>query len=111
MWVRSIPGLVQWVRIQHCHELRYRLVCEALIRPLAWKLPFATGEALKSKQTNKQTNPRDLFLTLQEAEVQDKMPTDLFLAYRQLSSHCVRTGQRDKALISLPLLVRMLLQS
>ena len=33
-----------------------RLVASALIRPLAWKLPYAAGAALKRQKENKQTN-------------------------------------------------------
>ena len=40
----------------------------ALIRPLAWEPPYATGVALKSKETKQQQNPNsddDLELTFQ----------------------------------------------
>ena len=33
-----------------------RLAAIALIRPLAWELPYATGEALKSKKPKKTKN-------------------------------------------------------
>ena len=59
----SIPGLAQWLRIQHCCELWCRLqtwlgsgvgMAEAeaiaLIRPLAWERPYAVGAALKKKK-------------------------------------------------------------
>ena len=60
-----IPGLAQWVRIRHCHELwcrsKMRLgSCIAVavawsaavtpIRPLAWEPPHASGVAIKSKK-------------------------------------------------------------
>ena len=32
--------------------LRCRLAAVALIRPLAWELPYAVGEALKKKYSN-----------------------------------------------------------
>ena len=34
-----------------------RLATVALIRPLAWELPYATGAALKSKKKKKIKNP------------------------------------------------------
>ena len=60
--VRSLASL-SGLRIQCCHELWYRsqtwlgsgiAVAVALIRPMAWELPYPVGAALKSKQTNKQ---------------------------------------------------------
>ena len=51
----SIPGLAQWVKDQALPWLWCRPATVAPIRPLAWELPHAVGEALKSK-TNKQTN-------------------------------------------------------
>ena len=48
----SIPGLAQWVKDLVLLVLRCRLVAAALILPLAWELPCATGVALK---TNKRT--------------------------------------------------------
>ena len=47
--VGLIPGLVQWVKDRHCHELWCRPGAAAPIGPLAWKPPFATLEALKIK--------------------------------------------------------------
>ena len=56
--VGSNPGLAQWVAVS-CgvgHRggldlaltwLRCRLAAAALIQPLAWELPYATGVALK----------------------------------------------------------------
>ena len=58
--VGSIPGLTQQVRIWHCCKLQcrsqmwlgssvarlcHRLAVAALIRPLAWECPHATGAA------------------------------------------------------------------
>ena len=51
----SIPSLTQWIRDLALLWLWCRLAATALIRPLAWEPPYATGVALKSKkQTNKQ---------------------------------------------------------
>ena len=44
--VGSIPGLAQWVKDPSS-------VAAALIRPLAWELPYVTGVALTRQ--NKQT--------------------------------------------------------
>ena len=63
----SIPGLAQWVedlalrelwcgsQTQHgSHVLWHRPAATALIRPLAWEPPCATGAALeKTKKQNK----------------------------------------------------------
>ena len=64
----SIPGLAQWVRDLCCRELWcscrrgsdpallwlwHRLVAVALIRPLAWKSPYATGAALEKAKRQK----------------------------------------------------------
>ena len=46
----SLSGL----RIQYCHELWCRLAATALIRPLAWDLPYAVGVALKSQKKKKE---------------------------------------------------------
>ena len=43
-------------QISHGLWLWYRLAAVALIRPLAWKRPYATGATLKNKQTNKNTD-------------------------------------------------------
>ena len=54
--VRSLASL-SGLRIQRCHELWHRLAATALIGPLAWEPPYATGAALKSKtKTNKKIN-------------------------------------------------------
>ena len=42
----SLSGL----RIQHCCELWCRLTAAALIRRLAWELPYASSVAIKSKK-------------------------------------------------------------
>ena len=64
----SIPGLAQWIKDQHCHELWCRSqtwlgssIAVALgrpaaiapIGPLAWEPPYATGVALKRKGEKK----------------------------------------------------------
>ena len=46
----SIPGLTQWVKDLALLWLWRRPVAVALIRPLAWELPYATGVSLKSKK-------------------------------------------------------------
>ena len=62
----SIPGLAQWVKDLAFHKLWYRLqtwlrsgvavsirlAAAALIEPLAWKLPYAAGAALKRQNEN-----------------------------------------------------------
>ena len=59
----SIPGLAQWVKDLAFHKLWYRLqtwlrsgvavsirlAAAALIEPLAWKIPYVAGAALKTK--------------------------------------------------------------
>ena len=49
----SICGLTQWVKDPVLCELWCRLAAAALIRPLAWELPNATGTSLKSKKKKK----------------------------------------------------------
>ena len=51
--VGSIPGLAQWVKDQHCHELWYRLAATAPIRPLTWEPPYGAGVALKRQKDKK----------------------------------------------------------
>ena len=52
----SIPGLDQWVKDLALLWLWRGLAAVALIRPLAWEPPLATGVALKRQKdkTNKQ---------------------------------------------------------
>ena len=73
----SVPGLAQWVKLQHCHELWYRSqmwleskccgggVCRpaatAQIQPLAWEPPYAAGGALKKQK--RQNKNKNLMLT------------------------------------------------
>ena len=57
-----VPGLAQWVKDPALRSptwlrspwlwLWRRLGAAALIRPLAWELPYATGVALKRKKKN-----------------------------------------------------------
>ena len=48
-----IPGLAQWVKDLAWLWLWRRLAAAALIQPLAWVLPYASGVALKrQKQLN-----------------------------------------------------------
>ena len=53
----SIPGLAQWVKDQGLLWLWCRAVATALIGPLAWKPPYATGAALKRQK-------KKMFVTL-----------------------------------------------
>ena len=43
----SIPGLAQWVKDPELLWLWRRPAATALIRPLAWEPPYATGVALE----------------------------------------------------------------
>ena len=60
-----IPGLAQWVKDKHCHELWcsrrcgsdpamlwlwYRPAAIALIRSLTWEPPYVVGVALKRQK-------------------------------------------------------------
>ena len=55
MWVRSLT-LLSGLRIWCC-ELWLRLAASALIPPLAWEHPYATGAALKNKNKQKSKKP------------------------------------------------------
>ena len=50
--VRSLASL-SGLRIWRCRELWCRPAATALIRPLAWELPYAVGAALKKMKINK----------------------------------------------------------
>ena len=64
----SIPGLTQWVKDLALLWLWHRPAAVALIRSLAWELPYAAGAALekakrqkkknKKQQTNKKTQQK-----------------------------------------------------
>ena len=54
--VRSL-ALLSGLRIQHGGELWCRLVATALIWPLAWEPPYATGVALKRQNNNNNKKP------------------------------------------------------
>ena len=43
----SIPGLAQWVKDLALLWLWHRLAAIALIRPLGWQPPYASGVAVK----------------------------------------------------------------
>ena len=45
-----IPSLAQWVKDPVLRWLWHRPAAAALIRTLAWELPYATGVALKRKK-------------------------------------------------------------
>ena len=49
----SMPGLAQWVKDPVLLWLWCRLAAVALIRPLAWKPPYAKGVALKRQKGQK----------------------------------------------------------
>ena len=49
----SIPGLAQWVKDLVLLWLWCRLAATALIQPLAWEPPCATGGALKRQKNEK----------------------------------------------------------
>ena len=42
--------------------LRYKLAAVALIQPLAWEPPYATGSVLKSKKKKKKIQVKDFLL-------------------------------------------------
>ena len=46
----SIPGLAQWVKDLALLWLWHRPAAATQIRPLAWDLPYAVGEALKRRK-------------------------------------------------------------
>ena len=48
-----IPGLPQWVKDRELLWLWDRLVAPALIQPLAWESPYASGAALKRQKKKK----------------------------------------------------------
>ena len=58
------PGLAQWVGDLVLLWLWCRPAGAALIRPLAWELPYAVGVALKSKKRKKKRT--DLCYNLDE---------------------------------------------
>ena len=45
-----VPALAQWVEDPAWLWLWCRLVAVALIQPLAWEIPYATGVALKKQK-------------------------------------------------------------
>ena len=60
MQVQTLASL-SGLRIQpYCHELWCRIAAAALIQPLAWELPYASGVALKKKKIDK-TNMKGLY--------------------------------------------------
>ena len=48
-----IPGLAQWVKDPALLWLWCRPAAAALVRPLAWELPYTSGVALKKKSKKK----------------------------------------------------------
>ena len=57
----SIPGLAQWVKDLALLWLCCRPAATNPIQPLAWKLPYVTGSALKKKK-QENTLPDHLYL-------------------------------------------------
>ena len=55
----SIPGLTQWFKDPVLLWLWCRLAVATLIRPLAWKLPYAEDVALKRPKKKKKERERD----------------------------------------------------
>ena len=49
----SIPGPAHWVKDPALLWLWFRQAATALIGPLVWELPYATGEALKNQKKKK----------------------------------------------------------
>ena len=49
----SIPGLAQWIKDSVLLWLWYRPAATALITPLVWEPPYATGEALEKTKKKK----------------------------------------------------------
>ena len=56
--VSSILGLTQWVKDLVLLWLWCRLPAMALIGPLAWELPYAASEVLKSKAKQNKTKQK-----------------------------------------------------
>ena len=65
IWVRSL-ALLSGLRIQHCHELRGRVVAVALKRPLIWELPHVSGAALKKRKEKKRKRKKKSILGVQK---------------------------------------------
>ena len=55
----SIPGLTQWVKDPVLLWLWCRPAAVALIPPLTWEPPYATGAALKDKKTEKKKKKKE----------------------------------------------------
>ena len=53
----SIPRLIHWVKDLAWLWLWLQPAAAALIRPLAWKLPYIAGVALKKKKEKKKGRP------------------------------------------------------
>ena len=71
------------------------MIATALIRPLAWEPPYATGEALekaKRQQTHKQTNKHRLRTVVSKEEADSWKETQGGMSCKKVS------GQRDQCL-------------
>ena len=58
----QIPGLAQWIKDLALCQTVAQVADAASIGPLAWKLPHATGVALKEKKKNVTENFKCLVL-------------------------------------------------
>ena len=92
--VALIPGLTHWTKDLALPWLWHRLAAAALVRSLAWELPYATGAALKKEKKKKQkTNPEtyitsDQISTDGENEVIHKNGTWVKNIFLQLLRQC-----------------------
>ena len=66
----ALPGLAQWVVDPGLLWLWCRPAAAALIRPLAWGLPYATGAALKEEKRS----PFTYNLILRRSRICDPPP-------------------------------------
>ena len=53
---RAVVQVTDVYQIPCCWEVWHRLAATALIRPLAWKLPYVAGAALKRQKTKRKKN-------------------------------------------------------
>ena len=60
------------------NEVKWRPAATALIPPLAWELPHATGAALKSKKQNK-TKPNEVKTRKKQTNKDELKERDRFL--------------------------------
>ena len=66
-------ALLSALKIWHCCELWHSVAAAVQIQALAWELPYAAGEALKNKKTNKKTSRmNDYYRQLSVKEVRGR---------------------------------------